>query len=97
MIYIVGTCMGLGPLVAGGDHHRIGSSVFSPRGCSDGGTREVTHEPAKGGTLNHKPSFLHTTVEPRYNNEHRAFNSYSYNEVIAISNQGLSDHVPHHL
>jgi hypothetical protein len=37
------------------------------------------------------------TVEPRYNNEHRAFNSYSYNEVIAISNQGLSDHVPHHL
>jgi hypothetical protein len=39
----------------------------------------------------------HATVEPRYNNEHRAFNSYSYNEVIAISNQGLSDHVPHHL
>jgi hypothetical protein len=37
------------------------------------------------------------TVEPRYNNEHRAFNPYSYNEVIAISNQGLSDHVPHHL
>jgi hypothetical protein len=40
---------------------------------------------------------LTPTVEPRYNNEHRAFNSYSYNEVIAISNQGLSDHVPHHL
>jgi hypothetical protein len=41
--------------------------------------------------------FISDTVEPRYNNEHRAFNSYSYNEVIAISNQGLSDHVPHHL